>query len=126
MHFQKLKVSNKTPLRDHGLQCQNTSITSDLKIVRGALGVIDLLSLEVADCSRQSIDIHCPRFNESPTNISLFPLNFSHISVTLHLSKQNNRKHSQTRSKPAQLSLQLHTKQRHPLTDFYVVETKLR
>lgn len=56
-------------------------------MVRGAFGDMDCLSFERDDCNKQTIDIHCPRFSESPTNISLLPLNFSHISVTLHLRK---------------------------------------
>ncbi|KAK6943209.1 BES1/BZR1 plant transcription factor, N-terminal [Dillenia turbinata] len=66
-------------------------ITSARKIVRGALGVIDLLSVGITDCNKHNIDIHCPLFSESPTNISLFPLNFSHISVTFHLQDNKTR-----------------------------------
>ncbi len=57
-------------------------------MVRGAFGDIDLLLAGITDCNKHTIDIHCPLFNESPTNISLFPLNFSHISVTFHLQNK--------------------------------------
>jgi len=57
-------------------------------MVRGAFGDMDLLSAGITDCNKHTIDIHCPLFSESPTNISLFPLNFSHISVTFHLQHQ--------------------------------------
>lgn len=59
--------------------------TSALKMVRAAFGDMDLLSAGITDCNKHTIDIHCPRFNESPTNISLLSLNFSHISVAFHL-----------------------------------------
>jgi hypothetical protein len=54
-------------------------------MVRWAFGDIDLLSAGISDCNKQTIDIHCPLFSESPTNINLLPLNFSHISFTFHL-----------------------------------------
>ena len=57
-------------------------------MVRGAFGDIDLLLAGITDCNKHTIDIHCPRFNESPTNISLLPLNFSHISITFHLQNK--------------------------------------
>ena len=60
-------------------------LTSALKMVRCAFGDMDLLSAGITDTSKHTIEIHCPLFSESPTNISLFPLSFSHISVTFHL-----------------------------------------
>lgn len=44
----------------------------------------------ITDCNIHTIDIHWFLFNESPTNISLLPLNFSHISVAFHLQTENN------------------------------------
>ena len=41
----------------------------------------------MADWSRQTMDSHWFRFKESPTNISLFPLNFSSNSFALNLCK---------------------------------------
>ena len=61
-------------------------------MVRGAFGDIDLLLAGITDCNKHTIDIHCPRFNESPTNISLLPLNFSHISITFHLQNKPTKK----------------------------------
>ena len=60
-------------------------LTSALNMVRGAFGDIDLLSAGITDCNKHTIDIHCPLFSESPTNISLLFLNFSHIFFTSHL-----------------------------------------
>ena len=62
--------------------------TSARKMVRGAFGDMDFLSAGITDWSKQTIEIHCPRFSESPTNINLFPLNFSHISAMFHLQKE--------------------------------------
>lgn len=50
---------------------------------------MDCLSAGITECNKHNIDIHCPLFRESPTNISLFPLNFSHISIASHLSTTN-------------------------------------
>lgn len=54
-------------------------------MVRGAFGVIDFFSGGITDSKRHNIDIHWPLFSESPTNINLLSLNFSHISVAFHL-----------------------------------------
>lgn len=62
--------------------------TSALKMVRGAFGDMDFLSAGITDWSKQTIEIHCPRFSESPTNINLLPLNFSHTSAMFHLQKE--------------------------------------
>lgn len=66
------------------------SLTSARKIVKGAFGDIDLLLAGITDCNKHTIDIHCPLFSESPTNISLLFLNFSHISNAFHLIKTRN------------------------------------
>ena len=61
-------------------------ITSARKILMGACsGVIDFLSGGMPDCNKHTMEYHCPLLSESPTNIILFPLNFSHIPVTFHL-----------------------------------------
>lgn len=75
-------------IRSFNVLCFVSLLTSALKIVSGAFGDIDLLFAGIADCNKHTIDIHWPLFSESPTNISLFPLNFSHISVIFHLLHQ--------------------------------------
>lgn len=74
----------------HRFPLQDSIHTSALKMVRWAFGDIDLLSEGISDCNKHTIDIHCPLFSESPTNISLLPLNFSHISFTFHLFQTTN------------------------------------
>lgn len=42
----------------HKEDYRRIQVTSALKIVRAAFGVIDLLSLTAADCNKQIMDIH--------------------------------------------------------------------
>lgn len=64
-------------------------------MVKGALGDMDLLPAGISDCKRHTMDIHCPLFRESPTNISRLPLSFSHISAPFHLQKIRKKKKQQ-------------------------------
>lgn len=69
----------------------DTWLTSALKMVRAAFGDMDFLLFPIADCNKHTMDIHCPLLRESPTNISLFPLSFSSISVPFHLIEHKNK-----------------------------------
>ena len=62
-----------------------SQLTSVLKMVREEVGDIHFLPFPIADCNKHTMDVHCPLLSESPTNIILFPLNFSSISVPFHL-----------------------------------------
>lgn len=68
-------------------------------MVKGALGDMDLFPAGISDCKRQTMDIHCPLFRESPINISRLPLSFSHISAPFHLQKLRKKTRSSKISK---------------------------
>lgn len=46
---------------------------------------MDLASGGMIEWRRQTMEVNCPRFKESPTNIIRFPRSFSSINVALNL-----------------------------------------